>query len=311
MSFASGIKSELLRIDNKKECCTAAEISGIMCFGGTIYKEAETLCLKISTENTATARRCFSLMKQFFGLSGTLSQNHSRAGGGNAYGITVCGTEEVCRVLEATGQRGEGDTLLRRVPQAYFESACCRRAFLRGAFLGGGSVTNPEKEYHLEYSTPSPALAADVEALFAEFDIGAKTVQRKTSYVVYFKNSEEIGDILNIIGAHKSYMELMNVRILKETRNRVNRKINCETANMDKAIDAAMEQIRAITCLEKSGRLETLLPALQETARARTENPEATMTELGNMLGVSKSGINHRMRRLMEMAEKCSQKDEE
>ncbi len=304
MSFASGIKSELLRIENKKECCTAAEISGIICFGGTVYTEGDVQCLKISTENTATARRCFSLMKQFFGLSGTILKNHSRAGGGNAYGITVCDTASVQRILKDTAQENGENGMLRRIPKAYFEDVCCRRAFLRGAFLGGGSITNPEREYHLEFSTPSTQLASDLEAVFSEFDITARTVKRKTSYVVYFKNSEEIGDVLNIIGAHKSYMELMNVRIMKETRNRVNRKVNCENANMDKAIDAAMQQVKAITKLQNSGRFESLLPALQETAMARLASPEATMTELGNMLGVSKSGINHRMRRLMEIAEK-------
>ena len=148
-----------------------------------------------------------------------------------------------------------------------------------------------------------PHLAADTMELFAAFGLRAKVVQRKASQVVYFKGSEEIGDVLNIIGAHTAYMEFANIRILKETRNQVNRRVNCETANLDKTLDAGHLQVNAIRTLEKSGRLSSLSPALQAAAEARLKNPEAPLSELAAILQISKSGANHRMRKLVELSE--------
>lgn len=299
MSFASEIKSELLRTETKKMCCSRAELCGLMCFGGTVLPGGK---LRISTENNAAARRCFSLIKDCFGISGEIITNHSRAGkGGNAYAILIESPQDTYRILSGLSLIDK-KTVSFSIREDALENPCCHRAFLRGAFLGGGSVANPEKEYHLEFTTPRQPLAEDTVRLFAEFGLSARIVRRKTSYVVYFKSSEEIGDVLNIIGAHTAYMELMNVRILKETRNQVNRRVNCETANLDKAVDAAQAQVRAIRQLQKTGRFESLPPQLRETAEMRLAFPEAPLSELGNLLGVSKSGINHRMRRLMELA---------
>lgn len=299
MSFASEIKSELLRIETKKKCCARAELCGLVCFGGAVLPGGK---LRISTENAATARRGFSLVKDCFGISGEIITNNSRAGkGGNAYAIHIDASGDALRILTGLGLL-EKHTVTFRVQAGLMDSACCRRAFLRGAFLGGGSVTNPEKEYHLELTTPRAALAADTVALFAEFGLTARLVRRKASQVIYFKNSTEIGDVLNIIGAHTAYMELMNVRILKETRNQVNRRVNCETANLDKAVDAAQSQVAAIRRLQKKGKLEGLSPGLREAAELRLAYPEAPLSELGELLHISKSGINHRMRKLMELA---------
>ncbi|MBE7064011.1 MAG: DNA-binding protein WhiA [Ruminococcaceae bacterium] len=299
MSFASEIKSELLRIETKKKCCARAELCGLVCFGGAVLPGGK---LRISTENAATARRGFSLVKDCFGISGEITTNNSRAGkGGNAYAIHIDAPGDALQILSGLGLL-ERHTVAFRVQSGLLDSSCCRRAFLRGAFLGGGSVTNPEKEYHLEFTTPRAGLAADTVALFADFGLTARVVQRKASQVIYFKNSTEIGDVLNIIGAHTAYMELMNVRILKETRNQVNRRVNCETANLDKAVDAAQSQVAAIRHLQKKGKLEGLSPALRETAELRLAYPEAPLSELGEMLHISKSGINHRMRKLMALA---------
>lgn len=299
MSFASEIKSELLRIETKKKCCIRAELCGLVCFGGAIFPGGK---LRITTENAATARRGFSLIKDCFGISGEILTNNSRAGkGGNAYVISIDNSGDALRILSGLSLL-EKHTVSFRVQPGFLENACCRRAFLRGAFLGGGSVTNPEKEYHLEFTTPRAPLAADTVAVFAEFGLTARVVQRKKAQVVYFKNSAEIGDVLNIIGAHSAYMELMNVRILKETRNKVNRRVNCETANLDKAVDAAHSQVAAIRLLQKKGRLATLSPGLREAAELRLAYPEAPLSELGEMLHISKSGINHRMRKLMALA---------
>lgn len=308
MSFASGIKSELLRIENKKDCCCRGELCGILCFSGTLIKKDGQVCLEILTENAASLRRGFMLLKQCFGVSATVFSNRSRPGGGKTYGILVQGEETVAPILEELGIR-DGARFYRHVPMELLTESCCKRAFLRGAFLGGGSITNPEKEYHFEFSMDNETMARELCAVFADFDLTPRVVLRKTSYVVYFKNSEEIGDVLNIIGAHKAYMEFMNIRILKETRNNVNRKVNCETANMDKTIEAAGTQIQAIKKLQKAGKFATLSPALAETGEARLAAPEASMAELGKLLGVSKSGINHRMRKLLEIADQMKETD--
>ena len=300
MSFASEIKSELLRIDTKKECCIRAELCGLICFGGTVLPGGR---VRIATENAATARRGFSLIRDCFGISGEIITNHSRAArGANAYAIAVDSAADGFRILSGLSLL-EGHTVSFRIREEMLENPCCHRAFLRGAFLGGGSVANPEKEYHLELTTPRPLLAEDTVRLFAEFGLGARMVQRRASRVVYFKSSEEIGDVLNIIGAHTAYMELMNVRILKERRNQVNRRVNCETANLDKAVDAAQAQVAAIRHLKRSGRLSSLSQGLRDAAEMRLLFPEAPLAELGKMLNISKSGINHRMRKLMELAE--------
>lgn len=300
MSFASEIKSELLRMESKKACCEKAELCGLMCYAGTVLSGGK---IKITTENAATARRGFTLIKDCFGITGEIVTNHGRQGkGGNAYSILVETPGEALGMLSGLFLM-DRHAVSFRIREEILPSPCCLRAFLRGAFLGGGSVANPEKEYHLELTTPRPLLAEDTVRLFESFGLGAKIVQRKTSHVVYFKSSEEIGDVLNIIGAHSAYMELMNVKILKETRNQVNRRVNCETANLDKAVDAAQLQVQAIRRLEKAGRLSSLSPSLQETARARLDFPEAPLSELGQMLKISKSGINHRMRKLVALSE--------
>lgn len=306
MSFASEIKSELLRIETKTDCCTRAELCGLMCFGGAVLPGGR---VRISTENAATARRGFSLIKDYLGISGEILTNHSRAGkGGNAYAIALDNPADGMRILSGLSLL-ERNAVSFRIREAVLEKPCCHRAFLRGAFLGGGSVANPEKEYHLEFTTPRPALAEDTVQLFAGFGLTARVIQRKSNQVVYFKSSEEIGDVLNIIGAHTAYMELMNVRILKETRNQVNRRVNCETANLDKAVDAAQGQVAAIRRLQKSGRLASLSQGLQDAAQMRLAYPEAPLSELGEMLHISKSGINHRMRKLMALADEAKNKE--
>ncbi len=300
MSFASEIKSELLRTEIKKDCCARAELCGLVCFCGAVLPGGS---VRISTENAATARRGFTLLRDCFGISGEIITNHSRAGkGGNAYAISIENSSDALGMLSGLSLLS-GHAVSFRVQEYILKNPCCRRAFLRGAFLGSGSVANPEKEYHLEFTTPRQGLAEDTVALFAEFGLTARVVQRKSNQVIYFKSSTEIGDVLNIIGAHTAYMELMNVRILKETRNQVNRRVNCETANLDKAVDAAQIQLDAIRRLQKSGRLVSLSPGLKEAAELRLAYPEAPLSELGEMLHISKSGMNHRMRKLTALAE--------
>ena len=272
----------------------------MICFGGAVLAGGR---LRISAENEDTVARALSLARTLFGAEGVIAPARGRIGKStHSYSGVIENPEEAFSVLSGLFLL-ERRAVSFRVREEILPSPCCYRAFLRGAFLGGGSVTNPEKEYHLELTTPRMALAEDMVQLFAGFGLAAKVVRRKTNYVVYFKSSTEVGDVLNIIGSPTAYMELMNVRILKETRNQVNRRVNCETANLDKTLDAAQLQVSAIHRLQKNGKFSTLSPALREAAEMRLAYPDMPLSELGKRLHISKSGINHRMRKIMALAE--------
>ena len=193
-----------------------------------------------------------------------------------------------------------------RIPGALLERECCRRAFLRAAFLCVGSMSDPEKEYHLEFACTEGDTAEQIREVLNGYGMGAKVIRRKKYHVVYLKDSEEIAQVLGLIGAHVSLMELENRRIMKEVRNSVNRRVNCETANISKTVNAAQNQIRDIQFLEREGRLRELPEGLRKIAELRLEHPEVSMSELGRMCSppISKSGVSHRLRKLSEHAQR-------
>ncbi len=294
MSFASDIKTELLEAEFGKPCCIRAELCALVCFSGAVLPPYR---VRISTENAAVARRGYSLIKEYTGISGEIVTRKVR--GKSMYTIEIEKEEDGLHLLSELGLLSRNGISFRA---SETEEACCRRAFLRGAFLGGGTVANPEKEYHMEITTPRKGLSEDVVSMFSSFGLAARTCLRKTNYVVYFKSSEEIGDALNIIGAPMAYMEFTSVRILKERRNHINRRVNCDSANLDKTIDAGQAQLAAIRRLSECGRLASLPDSLREAAEARLANPEATLSELAALLKISKSGAAHRMRKLLEIS---------
>mgnify|MGYP003292271518 CR=1 FL=1 len=297
MSFASDIKLELLQEEMRNPCCVRAELCALVCFSGAVLPPGR---VRISTENAAVAQRGYSLIKEYTGIAGEIVTTPPRGvRGKSTYAIEIKKEEDGLRLLSALGLLSKNGVSFRANA---VEEACCRRAFLRGAFLGGGTVANPEKEYHMEITTPREGLSEDIVSMFSSFGLTARTCRRKMNYVVYFKSSEEIGDALNIIGAPMAYMEFTSVRILKERRNSVNRRVNCESANLDKTIDAGQTQLAAIRRLSACGKLSSLPDTLRETAEARIENPEATLSELAAILKISKSGAAHRMRKLLEIS---------
>ena len=190
---------------------------------------------------------------------------------------------------------------------------CCRRAFIRGAFLAAGSVSAPERSYHFEIVCSSEAKAQQLQALLGSCEIDARIVLRKRHYVVYVKEGSQIVELLGLMGAHVSLMQLENVRIVKEMRNSVNRKVNCETANLNKTVSAAVRQVEDIRYIKAHGGLHELTDGLEETARLRLEHPDASLKELGDMLSprVGKSGVNHRLRKLSLIAEQLRKGEEE
>ena len=227
--------------------------------------------------------------------------------------VAVREHEDALRVLQASklldsyGEIAEDLSLIHNV---VVQNVCCKRAFIRGAFLSAGSISDPEKFYHFEITCASMRKAKQLQGLMASFDIEARIVLRKRYFVVYVKEGNQIADLLQIIEAPVALMELENIRIVKEMRNSVNRQVNCETANINKTVSAAVKQMEDIRYIQDTIGLESLPENLQEMARVRLERPEATLKELGEALEppVGKSGVNHRLRKLSLMAEDLREK---
>lgn len=284
MSFSSEVKQELSKQLSSARHCQLAELAAIMHFCGQFGRDGEgRFTIGLQTENEWTVRKCFTLLKKTFNIDTDDWISEERM-------------QEFCQKI---GNAGEPvDALL-------IKNGCCQRAFLRGAFLSVGSISDPNKGYHLEFVCEREDMALQLQEIMQAFDIRAKIVKRKKYFVVYLKESEEIVDLLNIFGAHVSLMKLENLRILKDVRNHVNRKVNCETANISKTVSAASRQIGDIEYLRDHYGLSKLPDPLRKMAEVRLENSDASLKELGSLLDpvVGKSGVNHRLRKLSELAE--------
>ncbi len=296
MSFASNVKAELCRLAVHKKCCAVAECFGILLFGNT----CSATLIKIVTESPAFAARLPKLFWRAFHVEFDEKPAPQSAG---KFIFQLLDPEKIASVYSAFGFDAASSVAL-HVNYGVLEDECCRVAFARGAFLAGGSVTDPEKRYHLELTTTHQKVARETDALLLELGYGAKLTSRGGNCVLYFKQSELIEDFLTMLGAPVCAMDVMQAKMEKDLRNGVNRRVNCETANLTKVVDAAQEQIAAIRRLQQAGGLETLPEKLRQSAQLRLENPEATLQELADMQTppVSKSAINHRMRKLVQLA---------
>ena len=314
MSFSSNVKDELSRQMPGARHCQIAETAAILSLCGRVKISAsDHFWIEIHTENVAVARKYFTLLKKTFNIRTDVSiRSGINPGRSRTYIVAVREHEEALKVLQAVklinsqGEIGENLSLIRNV---VLQNACCRRAFIRGAFLAAGSISAPEKFYHFEIVCPTEPKAEQLKNIIATFDIEAKIVPRKKYYVVYIKEGSQIVDILNVMEAPVSLMELENIRIVKEMRGSVNRQVNCETANINKTVSAAVKQIEDIRFIQSVAGLSGLPESLQEMARIRLERPEATLKELGEALEppVGKSGVNHRLRKLSLVAEELRQ----
>lgn len=314
MSFSSSVKDELSRQMPGARHCQIAETAAILSLCGRVKISAsDHFWIEIHTENVAVARKYFTLLKKTFNIRTDVSiRSGINPGRSRTYIVAVREHEEALKVLQAVklinsqGEIGENLSLIRNV---VLQNACCRRAFIRGAFLAAGSISAPEKFYHFEIVCPTEPKAEQLKNIIAAFDIEAKIVPRKKYYVVYIKEGSQIVDILNVMEAPVSLMELENIRIVKEMRGSVNRQVNCETANINKTVSAAVKQIEDIRFIQSVAGLSGLPESLQEMARIRLERPEATLKELGEALEppVGKSGVNHRLRKLSLVAEELRQ----
>lgn len=298
-SFSYRAKAEMCRTAVQRSCCARAESYGVLLYANTFTMQE----VRIITENPEFAQRLPRLFHRAFGVKFDRVPTDEVPGGKLIFQISD--REKLHRIVDTLGYDPR-QALVLHVNYALLEEECCRAAFLRGAFLAGGSVTDPQKRYHLELSTSHVQASREVSALLQEMNFLPRSVMRGGSAVIYFKQSEHIEDMLTTLGAPAAATEIMSAKVDKEIRNDVNRATNCDMANVNKTLEAAAAQCEAIGALEKSGKLKQMPEKIQETARLRIENPELPLTELSALFdpSISKSCLNHRIRKLMEEAKK-------
>ena len=309
LTFSGKVKEELSRQWNGEKHCQIAEIAAIISMCGKVMIDSrDRYAVKVRTENISVARKCFTLLRKTFNIEAESLVTINKSKGNITYTVVIKQHEEAMKVLQAArlvdgdGEVSEEFSTSRNL---VVHKSCCKRAFLRGAFLASGSMSHPEKSYHIEMVCASQKKAEQIQKLINSFGLDAKVILRKKSYVVYLKEGSQIVDLLNIMEAPIALMEMENVRILKEMRNSVNRQVNCETANINKTVSAATKQAEDIRLIEKTVGLDNLPGGLREIAELRLSYPDATLKELGDLLTepLGKSGVNHRLRKLSELAE--------
>ena len=295
MTFSAQVKQELCRQALSRRCCAQAEAYGVLLFCNTFHSRQ----VRIITESSQLKRRLPALFRKAFRLE--FDQLPAEKGKGT---FLIEDPGKLQLIFSTFGLDADSAVSI-HVNFAHLEEEHCQVAFLRGAFLAGGSVTDPMKGYHLELATSHYHVGREVPALLREVGFSPKATVRKGNYITYFKQSDHIEDFLTKIGAPVSAMAVMTAKLELDLRGSVNRRVNCDAANLDKVVAAAQSQIEAIRRLEEAGALSTLPARLREAAQLRVDNPELTLSELAGMCDppVSKSALNHRLRRLVEHAE--------
>ena len=298
MSFAYDVKAELCKAPLSRGCCAVAEGCGVLLYASTLSANE----VRVVTENDEFAARLPRLFQKAFGVK--FDELPEEKKGGKLV-LRITQEDKLDAIWRALGYDRRAHFAL-HLNFALLEEECCRASFLRGAFLAGGSVTDPQKRYHLELATSHVQAGREVEALLRDMGYEPKNVHRQGNGVTYFKQSDHIEELLTRIGAPAAAMEAMAAKVEKEMRNTVNRRVNCDAANVDKAVAASREQVEALTRLTDAGIVATLPVKLQEVAVARLLQPELSLSELAETFDppLTKSCLNHRMRKLMELAGK-------
>lgn len=296
MSFTEQVKNELARVQREERSCRAAELLALLRMSGSFVTGARGRWgLEFSTGNSAVARRVLIYLKKDFGfLPSTMVRQGRRLRKKNVYTLVVQPSEDGLAFLDKMGLSplegiNDGERL---------QSEEERRAYLAGAFLGGGSVSRPQSDYHLEMVTQSARFAEEIVKVMKTFRMKAKLTDRKNDYIVYIKDGDEVSGFLQIVGASQSYLDFEGVRVVKDMRNRINRQVNCETANLQKTVDAAVRQTYLVQTLMRHRGLSSLPPRLREACDLRLDNPNASLSELASLCGITKSGLAHRFKKL-------------
>lgn len=304
MSYASDVKKELTTLEVHFEHAKA-ELAALIRMNGTVNLSHQQFILSVQTENAAIARRIYMLLKDHYSVeSELLVRRKMKLKKNNVYIVRLRqGTKKVLADLDIM----DGLTFNSHVSEEIMTNVQKIRSYLRGAFLAGGSVNNPEtSRYHLEIYSIYEAHNQDICTMMNEFGLNARTLERRNGYMTYLKEAEKIADFLALIGAMNGMLKFEDVRIVRDMRNSVNRLVNCENANLNKTIDAAGKQIENIEYIEATVGLDELPDKLKEIALMRLEHPDVSLKELGEMIpsgAISKSGINHRLRKLNEFAD--------
>ncbi len=295
MSFSREVKNELAEHVDKARHCQLAELAAIISHEARVcVRDGETR-LEFQSDNPLTQKKYFTLLAK----TTTIYSNELDLGQADA-------KEVLTTVKMWKGQNADQPLCMDVVDGLLLQQTCCKRAYIRGAFLAAGSISDPNKSYHFEIVCRTQEQGEQLQQVMMDFGVDAKIVERKKHYVVYLKEGAQIVDMLNVMGAHVALMNLENVRILKEMRNSVNRKVNCETANISKTVNAAVRQVEDIQLIVEKQGMSSLPENLQEIARVRMENPDMPLKELGALLTppIGKSGVNHRLRRIGEIADR-------
>ena len=295
MSFSGEVKAELADVEPKARHCQVGELGAMLEVAGKPFFDAAAgeSGLRIRTESPDVVRKVFTIADKAFKIGNEFSKKETEhAGGKREYEARLKAGLALNRIARSFAAKGA------------LERTCCRRAYLRGAYLAAGTISDPNRYYHLEIACPDDYAAGRVMGVMRDFALNAKQVERKGSQVVYLKEADQIAEFLRLTGASRMLMEFENIRIMREMRGSVNRQVNCETANLKKTVDAAVRMTEDITYLRDRGVLAHVSPALRRAAEARLTYPQASLTELGELMTpkVGRSGVNHRLRRLMEMA---------
>lgn len=288
MSFSGTVKEELAEHIDQARHCQLAELAALIHFGGKLTPDG--MHLELETENKTIGRKCFTLLQKTFNINKAMQDAEE---------------EKVLQALHLYDNDHHIIPLNMPVNTLLIKNSCCMRAYLRGAFLCVGSISDPKKSYHLEFVCGRPEQAEQLKDIIQEFQIEVRVIRRKKYYVVYLKEGAGLVDLLNVMGAHVSLLNLENLRVVKEMRNSINRRVNCEAANITKTVNAASKQIEDILLIKERYGFEKLPDNLRQMAEIRLEHPEAALKELGEYLepAVGKSGVNHRLRKLSEIAE--------
>lgn len=311
-SFAARVKNELVHFETDDEGCIRAEVSALLRMGASFSLNREhQFGINFTTENAAVARRLLASLKKI--TAGEIKtelvvKRSRRLQKNNLYVIRAVPSAITTNLLSSIGflqtdgfNLGKDSALLGRY--------CYKEAYLRGAFLGGGSVNRPDGGYHLELSTSNYEFSRQLLTLLRQFSFPAGYTGRKDCYVIYLKESDAIISFLRMIGADETMHEFESTRNIKDVRNQVNRLVNCETANLQKTVDASLRQVQAINKLIAAGRFDKLDKMLQKTAQVRLDNPDSNLNELAKLLKMSRSGVNHRLRKIEDLASKIPEED--
>lgn len=308
MSFSSNIKDELCRLPLGKNCCMLSELTALYRTSGSLsFHGLGRVQVQYRTENAALARRIFRLLRARLNITPRLHYvQHARLGGQRTCVLTVGDedSQKLMLALNMTEQDDEGNIRYRRTTVRHpMTRQCCRKAYLRAAFLGSGTMSNPEKEYHFEVSTSDQSLVRELSRLLEKCDLPVNVYQRKGASVVYLKSAQQISDAMALMGASNSVFAMEDIRIRKQARGAANRAINCDEHNFQRMLDAADAQVEGIRRYVIVKGMRSLPPALQEIAQKRLDNADLSLAELGQQFEppLSKSAVNHRMRRLMEI----------